>query len=186
MMTSASPAPSHFQPMTVRAEVWALAADASGIYLICGSGDAWRSRPITADTDPHWAVQRILRKHGALGSAKVIHSTSWRAEGESVMLTYVAAVECPSILEHWPAAQLVSLLLAEGAAGRPIPHAADKPPTPRYLDVMLHALRHLAFLRLYDPAASDALSAHWHEHLRRFEPALAGMYAAPGPQAVAG
>lgn len=175
MTTSTSRPASEWKPMTVRVEVWALAADASGIYLICGNGDAWRSRPVSADADPHWAVEKILRKHGALGSARVIHSTSWRAEGESVMLTYVAAVECPAIREHWPAAHLVGLLLPE-VVGRPLPHDADAPPVPRHIDVLLHALRHLAFLRLYDATASTALSGHWHEHLKRFEPALAGMY----------
>jgi hypothetical protein len=165
-----------WQPMTVRAEVWALAAGPDGIYLISGGGqDAWRSRPLGADTDPHWAVQRILRKHGALGSARIIHSTSWRAQDDSVILTYAVVIECPAIAEHWPAAQLVSLLLPE-VCGPPLPHGAAAPPVPRMLDVLLHALRHLSFLLAHSATEAAAFSPEWREHLAAFEPALAQMY----------
>ena len=161
--------------MTVRTEVWALAADDDGIWLICGGGDAWRSRPIAKDTDPHWAVQKMLRKHGALGSARIVHSTSWRAEGESIVLTYVAVVECPEIRAHWPGAELVSTLLPD-IWGPPRTHAAHQPPSPRYADVLLHAIRHLRFLEQNSATEAAQLSPAWKRHLLAFSPALAGMY----------
>jgi len=160
--------------MTVRAEVWPLSAGRDGIHLMSGT-DAWRSGPIAAETDPHWTVQEILREHDALGDVKIVHSTSWRAEDESVILTYAAALDYPDVEEHWPAAQLVSLALPE-VVGPPITHAADQPPTPRYADVLLHALRHLRFLLEYDATAAAAFSPAWREHLEAFVPALAGMY----------
>jgi aminoglycoside phosphotransferase len=163
------------QLMTVRAEVWCLSANDEGIHLVSGS-DAWRSEPIKASTDPHWAVQHILGEHDALEAAKIVHSTSWRAEDESVILTYVAALDCPDVAGHWPAAQLVSLALPE-VVGNPITHAADDAPTPRYIDVLLHGLRHLRFLLEYDATAAAAFSPAWRRHLESFAPALAGMYA---------
>jgi hypothetical protein len=162
--------------LTVRAEVWGLSADDEGIHLISG-GDAWRSDSIPADTDPHWTVQQILRSHGALDAAKIVHSTSWRAEDDSVILTYVAALDCPDVADHWPGAQLLSQALPE-VVGIPLTHAADQPPTPRYVDVLLHALRHLRFLLDHDATAAAAFSEAWRMHLREFAPALAGMYAA--------
>jgi hypothetical protein len=162
--------------MTVRAEVWAMAADERGIWLVSGGGqDAWRSPEILADADPHWAVQAILRKHGTLGSAKIVHSTSWRAEGESVILTYAAVVECSDIAAHWPAAQPVSPMLPE-VCGKPATHAADEPPLPTYLAVLLHALRHLSFLLRHSATEAAAFSPEWKTHLEAFEPALAGLY----------
>jgi hypothetical protein len=163
-------------PMTAVAEIWGLSANERGIWLISG-GEAWRSGPIAADTDPHWAVSAILREHGALDAAKIIHSTSWRAEGESVVLTYVAALDCPDVETHWPGAQLVSLMLPD-VVGKPITHAADAPPTPRHIDVLLHALRHLRFLLEHDATAARAFSPAWRSHLNDFAPALAGMYSA--------
>lgn len=162
-------------PMTVRAEVWGLSADDRGIWLISG-GDAWRSGPIDAESDPHYAAQEILSEHNALGDAKIVHSTSWRCEDTSIMLTYVAALDCPHVHDHWPASQLVSLMLPE-SVGEPLPHGADQPPTPRYVDVLLHAVRHLRFLLDYDATAAAAFSPAWRSHLMAFSPALAGMYA---------
>ena len=68
-----------------------------------GHGDASRSRPVAANADPQWAVQKILRRYGTLGSAVLVHSSSWRAEDESVILCYFAVIDCPDISGHWPA-----------------------------------------------------------------------------------
>jgi|SRR5579875_1985507 len=157
--------------MTLQVEVWCLLADNEGIHLISGT-EAWRSESIPVDTDPHWVVQQILRENSALTAAKIIHSTSWRAEDESVILTYVAVLDCPN---RWPNAQLVSAALPD-FVGRPATHAANDAPTPRYIDVLLHALRHLRFLREHDATAAAAFSSAWREHLENFTPALAGMY----------
>jgi hypothetical protein len=161
-------------PMSVRAEVWGLSANDAGIWLING-GDAWRSGAISEDSDPHFAVEALLDQHNALGDAKIIHSTSWRAEDTSVVLTYVAALDCPHVHDHWPGAQLVSAALAD-AVGTPNSHAADEAPLPRYVDVLLHAIRHLRFLLDYDATAASSFSATWRQHLMEFAPALAGMY----------
>ena len=130
---------------------------------------------IAADSEPHYVVEELLDEHHALGDARIIHSTSWRAEDESIILTYVAALDCPDVPDHWPGAQMVSAALAD-VVGKPTPHAADGPPLPRYVDVLLHAIRHLRFLLDYDATAAGALSPAWRRHLRAFAPALAGLY----------
>lgn len=163
------------EPMTVQVEVWPVAADDAGLWLVSGD-DAWRCGPVMADGDVHFEVEGLMWEHGVAAGTAVIHSTSWRAEGTSVVLTYMAAVRVEGFArDRWPDAMPVTPALA-AAVGRPPAHAPTEPPAPRFVDVLLHGLRHLAFLRLYDVPASEALPEHWHEHLRRFEPALAGMY----------
>jgi hypothetical protein len=160
---------------SVRVEVFGLSADPEGIWLI--SGGAWAGGPVAAGAEPHEVVRALLAERGALDDARVLHSTSWRAEGESVILTYVAALACPHVRQHWPQAERVHPALAD-AYGPPATHAATEPPTPRHADVLMHALRHLEFLRQHDATASAAMGADWRQHLQAFAPALAGMYAA--------
>ena len=163
-------------PKTVRAEVWALSADDAGIWLI--SGDApWMSADLGAAEDEHAAVERILAGHHALHDAAIVHSTSWRDVDTYAVHTFVAALSCPDVHGHWPGALPVSPRLIEHT-GKPIPHAADAAPTPRDSDVLLHAVRHLAFLERHDATAQAAMTGHWRAHLAAFQPALAGMYSA--------
>jgi hypothetical protein len=159
---------------TVHVEIWGLSANPDGIYLISG-GDAWRGGPLLAGGEPHDAVREILAANGALNDAKIIHSTSWRAEGHTIVLTYVAALTCPHVQQHWPGAQRVSPVLLE-AWGQPVTHAANEPPTPTYAAVLMHALRHLEFLRVHDATAAAAMGPDWRSHLQAFTPALSGMY----------
>jgi hypothetical protein len=167
------------EPMTVRVEVWPVAADDVGIWLISGM-DAWRAAlPVPADSEPHAEVELLLSTNGIDGSdVPLLHSTSWRVDGATVVLTYVAVIRRPGLVrESWPQALPVSLDLA-AEVGRPPTHGAAEVPVPRYVDVLLHALRHVAFLRDSDGTARAALDVHWLAHLARLRPALAGMYEA--------
>lgn len=160
------------EDMRVQVEVWPAAADdKTGIWLL--SDDAWRSPNIPADGDPHWEVERLLG--GA--PTRVIHSTSWRVDGPRVILTYIAVVDIGDdiVKGEWPDAQPISRLLFR-AAGKPYPHEATAPPVPRDIDVMFHALRHLAYLLQHDDAVAAAVDDYWVAHLAPLEPALATMY----------
>ncbi|MCT9929558.1 hypothetical protein N5079_04910 [Planotetraspora sp. A-T 1434] len=170
---------------TVRVEVWPVSADRAGLWLLSGS-DAWRSAPIQQDRDPHSTVEAILSDHGILTDVKLLHSTSWRvdslhatswrAEDDSVILTYLAVIGCSDFVhENWPTATPISPAVAE-AVGKAIPVDAADAPLPRYIDVLLHGLRHLRFLLYTDSSARNALCDTWRGHLAAFEPALAGMY----------
>lgn len=162
------------EPMTVWVEVWPVAADEAGLWLISGS-DAWRDGPVMADGDVHFDVETLLGSHG-IGRAEALHSTSWRPHGPSVALTYMAVVKPHGLaLETWPAAAPVTAALAD-AVGLPPTHAANEAPVPRFVDVLLHGLRHLRYLLDHDTTTADAMGGLWREHLKPFEPALAGMY----------
>jgi len=166
------------EPMTVRVEVWPVAADDVGIWLV-GGGDAWRNTlPVMADSEPHAEVELLLSQHSARDSVTWLHSTSWRPEGTSVMLTYLAALRTSGpVRVEWPDALPVSPDLLS-AVGKPFPHAADAPPVPRHIDVLLHGLGHMATLTApgRDATTAAALTGHWTQHLTAFEPTVAGMY----------
>ncbi|GAA2347133.1 hypothetical protein [Dactylosporangium salmoneum] len=166
------------EPMTVYPEVWPVAADAKGLWLISGDGP-WRpALPIYADGDVHQEVELELSSNGIdRADVVLLHSTSWRADGPAIVLTYIAIVRKPGyVRQNWPGAEPISPLLP-AAVGKPPTHAADEAPAPRYVDCLLHAIRHVAFLRDRDATAAAVLDEHWLSALSGLDPALAGMYA---------
>lgn len=166
------------EPMRVMAEVWPVAADEAGLWLLSGMG-AWQTWTVPADGDVHWEVETALSEHGiAPGGTAALHSTSWRPDGAAVVLTYIAVVKAPGLVrDRWPGALPVAPELAR-AVGKPPTHAAAEAPVPRDVDVLLHALRHLAYLAEGDRDAetSAAMGETFRRQLKAFTPALAGMY----------
>jgi hypothetical protein len=162
------------ETLNVAVEVWPIAADEHGIWLTSGS-DAWRSPPIPASSEPHFEVELLIAANDQPQPA-LVHSSSWRPDGPHVVLTYVAVFETDGlVLDRWPGALPVSADLLP-AVGNPPPHGAAEVPIPRYVDVLHHALRHLAWLQRTDDSARAALTGHWETHLDRMRPALSGMY----------
>lgn len=156
--------------MNVTVEVWPIRADQYGLWLVSGE-DAWRSSPIGADSDPHFEVELLLSSHD-MPPARLLHSTSWRPDNTSIVLTYIAVLETS---EPSPGARPITCdLLAD--VGNPTPHGAADAPIPRYSDVLHHGLRHLSFLLNTDAEAANAI-AGWCTHwVSQMQPALAGMY----------
>jgi hypothetical protein len=162
------------EKMTVVVEVWPVAADEHGIWLLSGS-DAWRSPAIPADSEPHFEVELLIAEHD-MGRPVLLHSTSWRPDGPAVVLTYMAVFDNPGpVLSRWSAALPVSADLLP-AVGNPPPHGPTEVPLPRYIDVLHHGLRHLVFLLDTDSSARAPLSGPWVVWLEQMRPALAGMY----------
>jgi hypothetical protein len=163
-------------PMTVVTEVWPLAADQTGIWLLAPEGP-WPSEPIPADSEPHMAAELELIQHTVnLADVAVLHSTSWRTEHTSAILTYAAAIRVAGlVLDSWPGARPISLELANHV-GRPPTHGPLDPPAPRYVDVLYHALRHLRFLLVTDATVAAALTEAWGVHLAELQPSIAEMY----------
>lgn len=161
----------------VTSEVWAVAADHAGIWLL----GRWPSEPITQDSDEHTAAEFELITHGAFAETKLLHSTSWRSDGPAMVTTYLAVVDCPGpVRGHWPDALPVSLALAE-IVGRPPTHGPLEPPRVPYYHVLMHGLRHLRYLTDQDGDGFDAtvatsLPGLWTEHLETLRPAIARMY----------
>jgi hypothetical protein len=169
---------------TVTAEVWAVGADATGLWHLPGI-DALRYGPIAQDHPVQFEVDTLL-DDAEIPPAyrRVVHGTSWRPSGPTVILTHIAVVSAPgAVLDRWPAAApLGADLLA--AVGRPPTHAATAVPTAvRRIDVLVHALRHVAFLREHDAGIAAALDATWRRHLAPLAPALAGLYSDVHPGA---
>lgn len=162
--------------MPVYVEVWPVAADRLGIWLVSGT-DAWRaSLPVYSDDEPHSDVNHLLSENGARRDALLTHSTSWRVDGNRLLLTYVVVLGVSgNVRERWPEALPIDSSLTD-VVGKPFDHDPTDPPTPRYIDVLMHALRHLAFLRDNDSTSNAALTAEWRTHLEGLHPALAGMY----------
>ena len=175
---------------TVGIEVWTCAADTEAIWL--AGRDAWRDGPLKADTTVHFAVQQMLYWHGidpddlalfvqvpeGTPQAGVIHSTSWRDAGPSVVLTYMAVVRVNGyVLEAWPDAAPVTAALT-GTIGKPPAHRAAEMPEVRVSDVLLHGLRHLKFQTgpWGDANIAAAMDRNWRRHLHALKPALATMY----------
>jgi hypothetical protein len=68
------------EALPVQVEVWPLAADTDGVWLLSGS-NAWRAHaPLAADVTPDAALDAILSDADALDDMMLRHSTSWRAD----------------------------------------------------------------------------------------------------------
>lgn len=175
------------EPMTVHVEVWPVAADEVGIWLVSGN-DAWRPREhmaVEADSEPHWEIDSILRNNDVLDNVVMKHSTSWRVDRYGIVLTYVAILKPSGLVrEMWPDARPIGLGLAR-AVGKPPPSPPIEPPTPRYIDVLLHALRHLRFLIDTDAVNRAAMGNVWQHQLAGLAPALSTMYEADNAESQA-
>jgi hypothetical protein len=161
--------------MPVIAEVWPVAADEAGVWLVSGPG-AWTSDlPIQSDSDPHGEVELMLASRGAAFDTVLLHSTSWRTDVPRLVLTYMAVLNAgAAVRARWPQALPVSLEFADTV--RPAPHAPTESPVVAEDAVLLHGLRHLAFLLETDVTSAGALDENWRRHLAGLRPALAGMY----------
>jgi hypothetical protein len=94
---------------------------------------------------------------------RVMHSTSWRHDGDHVVLTYLAVVHPPAAISPYlNSAPVVRSELARGDETAP-------PASIATAQVLEHALRHLAWLVADDPAVSSALP-DWHTTLAPYVP----------------
>ncbi|WP_018657425.1 hypothetical protein [Actinomadura flavalba] len=98
--------------------------------------------------DPDAAARRLVP---GVTPATLLHSTSWRTDGDRLVLTYAVAPDP----QPWHAAvPLRGTRLAHGPRpDRPSPEA------PTHAEVAAHAARHLAFLLTRDEQARAALAA---------------------------
>lgn len=146
-------------------------AQALELLIVHRSGAGIRSlRPIHAPSvQIGWGPGKLadvvlgetLRRYHL--SVRVLHSTSWRHDGDHVVLTYLAVVDEPAELNPNLASEPVARAeLARGAeTAAPVSIAT--------VQVLEHALRHLAWLIVDDPAVSAALP-DWREPLAVYVP----------------
>jgi len=139
--------------------------------FVCLRGDgASHLRPIHAPTlrlgwapgpDPGQIVLDASARYDL--TPLLVHSTSWRHDGERLILTYVVAVEPPAhVSEYLTEEPVERVALARGEALGP----------PTDIDVgqvIEHAFRHLSWLVKDDAVVGEAL-ADWVRFLDRYEP----------------
>jgi hypothetical protein len=115
-------------------------------------------RPGTAADE---VLTAALARYGL--TPRVLHSTSWRHDGEHVILTYLAVVEPPvQPNENLASEPVVRVEPARGDATAP-------PAAIQVAQVLEHALRHLAWLIADDETIGAALP-DWREPLTDYLP----------------
>lgn len=162
--------------MPVIAEGWVVAADRVGLWLVSGDG-AWGTAPVPSDSGPHFELELELFNHGITrDQVALMHSTSWRADGPQLIVTYMVVVRASDLVRGcWRNARPITVKAA-GKVGAPRTHAPADPPEPSDFHVLMHGLRHLRYLLDHDATNAAAMGGLWRQHLAPFEPALAGMY----------
>lgn len=169
------------EAMKVGTEIWPLAADRTGLWLVSAGARPWApAEPVMAASEPYAEVMLELARMGLQpNQLQLLHSTSWRQHGPRLVLTYAAVIRLDSadsyVHDAWPDAAPLGLDLFQ-RVGAPPTHGAIGNPAPRMIDVLHHVLRHLRFLIDNDVTVARALDLHWHNHLRTYAPALATMY----------
>lgn len=168
-------------------EVWPVAADESGLWLL-SDGSLLAPTPVGADGDPFADVGLVLDQIGyparGLDDADrpgvlTVHSTSWRMSGPAVILTFIAALEPMNRVTYVADMDVVShpvALRLFDRVGRPATHGPGRAPQVRDIDVLMHGLRHFAFLVQHDATEAEALGPVWAQWLAQWQPTLAGMY----------
>lgn len=151
-------------PVTLRdGLLLSLRPDCADSFIVGWSAGA-RPEEITVQAMRQLGLQPIM-----------VHSTSWRHADPEVVLTYLAVVAMsggppPS----WEAAPIMRAELARGDATAP-PAGID------VLQVVEHALRHLAWLVHDDPAIASTLPG-WIEILADYVPEPFRAFGAPASQ----
>ena len=101
-------------------------------------------------------------------SRSVVHSTSWRYEGDQLVLSYLAAL--PPLAGAPPGFALQPVGARPAGVGR-----TSDPDAIPVMDVLTHGLRHLAMLRISDRTVATTLAGCWHELLASWNPLPAGL-----------
>ncbi len=128
--------------------------------LIPDGDDSWQF-PFSGSRQGHEIVgQKLIDK---TLEPVVIHSTSWRQDGEKLLITYLAVVREP---ENTPDGYDAFPVAPSGLVRGKATAAPDSIPTQA---VIHHALQHLAWLFQTDPVVRENLAGNWNEILRPFQ-----------------
>ncbi len=144
----------------VQAEVFVvwLADDHLELTGPCGPA-AWLIELGPAD-HPVEVVTRIVRD--AIGRPLLVHSTSWRRDHDSVILSFVVVIEA-ALVGSMASRPIRRTELARGEATA-APHEIED------AQVVEHGLRHMAWLAKDDPVVAAELPDDWRTILAGYVP----------------
>jgi hypothetical protein len=145
---------------TVKAEVYLVWLEDGSIRLGGPDGPRAWELEIGAGEHPVEAVDRIVRH--AVGEPLLVHSTSWRREGGAVVLSFLVVVD-PGLVTGQP-----SIVVGREDLARSSARAA--PAVIATIQVLEHALRHLAWLAEDDDVVRHELSEEWRAALAGYVP----------------
>jgi hypothetical protein len=145
---------------TVQAEVFVVWLNGDALELTGPCGAAPWLIELDATDHPVETVDRLVREN--VGEPLLVHSTSWRHDGDAVILSFIAAIDADSVgaMESGP---IPRAELARSAA-------TAAPSTIEDIQVIEHALRHLAWLAVDDPVVSEELPPRWQSALAAYVP----------------
>ena len=144
----------------VQAEVFVVWLNGDELELTGPCGAAPWLIELEATDHPVETVARLVREN--VGEPLLVHSTSWRHDGDAVILSFIAVIDARSV-GTMESGRIPRADLARSAA-------TAAPSTIDDLQVIEHALRHLAWLAVDDPVVSAELSPRWREVLADYVP----------------
>jgi hypothetical protein len=141
----------------VTAEVFTLVLEDTGLVLTgpCGAAP-WL---IETDRSEH-PLDTVRRIATPILDPILLHSTSWRFDRQSVILTFVVVIAARREMAGVPVGRTV--LARSGATAAPSEI--------RDTQVLEHAIRHLAWLATEDDVVRSTLDAAWHDVLSSYVP----------------
>jgi hypothetical protein len=144
----------------VRAEIFVVWLNGTEIELTGPCGPAPWLVELGATEHPVGVVERLVREN--VGSPRLVHSTSWRHDGDAVILSFVVVID-PSLVGRMDSATIRRADLARSEATAAPSAIVDE-------QVIEHGLRHLAWLAVDDPVVSVELSGLWSSVLAGYVP----------------
>jgi len=144
----------------VQAEIFVVWLNGEHLELTGPCGAAPWIIELESTEHPVETVERIVRD--AIGPARLIHSTSWRRDRDAVILSFVVVIG-PELRGEMASEPIGRSELARS-------EATAAPTAISHLQVLEHALRHLAWLAEDDAAVAAELSPEWRGLLAGYVP----------------
>ena len=142
----------------VQAEIFVVWLNDDHLELTGPCGAAPWYMEVGANEHPVAVVDQLVRN--ALGSPRLVHSTSWRRDRDAVILSFVVVVDSAGQMDSLPIRR--TELARSKATAAPEEIASTQ--------VIEHGLRHLAWLAHDDPVVSSELSSAWKTALSSYVP----------------
>lgn len=142
----------------VTAEVFTLVREGGDLVLTGPCGPAPWLIETGRSEHPLDTVRRIVT--GAVEDVMLLHSTSWRHERDSVMLTFVVVAADRGDMTG---SRVSRVDLARS-------RATEAPVSIAHSQVLEHAIRHLAWLASTDDVVRSTLDPDWHAILGAYIP----------------